>query len=527
MDLDENDFEPLSPTKDRIDISPDNTASNSRLTFFDLPEHVRTRIYTLSGLSRPCTTRIDTSWPRSYASRNNFCELEREDLRVSRQGGYYTAATTTRFCTHPEFPMVLLRVSRRVREEAAKIFLRNRFAIVLAYRSDLDYLQLSLGWAFSQLRGLHIELRPGDGRFLKMRGGMHTTAWNTWAAFCRQVKGNMRALDVFSLKCKVRIPEVADRLFDHMQGFPELLSCGIHLDPSPHDGLQAKVRQFCWKMTGRLDPPSFPFARLPKEMQLLVLEFILTNRPDPYSPRAGSSLSEGFRCLESVVTFQNRRYLRAHDVRPMMCCGTCSPSQAMCFCFSRQCAFSTTCSCFSTPLPYFLVSREFYNMARHIFYSRNVFAFVEEDPEDMLRITHSIPTSTFMQIRRLAFKFPYHHRMPYRPNAPKNEETTFLSWSVLRRFIREHFDLSKLSISIIDVGGTDTFSRTRMTSFRNQYLRKLLLSFADLKGLRDFWVFLADDPGFEEEAKAVVLGRKEADKSGVYEEDTFLYREEL
>jgi len=117
--------------------------------------------------------------------------------------------------------------------------------------------------------------------------------------------------------------------------------------------------------------------------------------------------------------------------------------------------------------------------------------------------------------------------MPYRPNAPKNEETTFLSWSVLRRFIREHFDLSKLSISIIDVGGTDTFSRTRMTSFRNQYLRKLLLSFADLKGLRDFWVFLADDPGFEEEAKAVVLGRKEADKSGVYEEDTFLYREEL
>lgn len=527
MDLDEIEDKRLSPAKDRMDTSPDNTPSNSRFTFFDLPAHIRTRIYLLSGLARPCTTRIDTSWPRNYPSRNNFCELEREDLRVSRQGGYYTAATTTRFCTHPNFPMALFRVSRQVHEEAARIFLKNRFAMLLAYRSDLDYFQVSLGWAFSRLRSLHIELRPGDGRFFKMRGGMHGTAWNTWAAFCRQVKEKMPALDVFSLKCKVRMPEVADKLFDHMQGFPGLLSCGIHFNPSPDDGLQVKVKQFCWKMTGRLDPLSFPFARLPKEMQLLVLEFLLTNRSDPYSPRAGNSLSEGFRCLESVVTFQNRRYLRAHDVRPMMCCGMCSPSQAMCFCFSRQCAFSTTCSCFSTPLPYFLVSREFYNMARHIFYSKNVFAFVEEDPEEMLRITHNIPTSTFMQIRRLAFKFPYHHRMPYRLNAQKIEETAFLSWSVLRRFIREHFDLPRLSISIIDVGGADTFSRTRMISSRNRYLRKLLLSFADLKGLRDFWVFLADDPGFEEEAKAVVLGRKEADDSRVYEEDTFLYREEL
>lgn len=521
MDLDQ----PLIHSKDQMDTSPDNASpSASRLTFFDLPEHIRTRIYLLAGLHRPCTTRIDTERQKQYPGRNNFCELDKEEPRVVRQGGYYTAGTTERDCKHPDFPMPLLQVSRRVREEAAEIFLsRNRFAMLLAYRVDLDYFQQSLGWAFNRLKGLHIELRPGDLRFLKLRGGMHTTAWNMWAAFCRQVRGNMPALSVFSLKCKVRAPEVAERLFEHMEGFPELLDCGIHFNSAYDDGLQVKVRQFCWKLTGRLDPPPFPFTRLPKEVQLLVLELLLTNRPDPYSPRAGNSISEGFTCLQSVVTFQNRRYLRAHDVRPLMCCGTCSPSQAMCFCFSRQCAFSTSCTCFSTPLPYFLVSREFYNMARHIFYTKNAFAFVEEDPEDMLRITHSIPTSTFMLIRRLVFKFPYHHRI-YR-NTSRIEETAFLSWSVLRRFIREHFDLPKLTISIIDFGSRDTFMRTRLIPTRNRYLRRLLLSFADLKGLRNFWVFLADDPGFEEEAVAVVLGKKVVDpNSRVYDEDTFLYR---
>lgn len=67
--------------------------------------------------------------------------------------------------------------------------------------------------------------------------------------------------------------------------------------------------------------------------------------------------------------------------------------------------------------------------------------------------------------------------------------------------------------------------RTRLIPTRNRYLRRLLLSFADLKGLRNFWVFLADDPGFEEEAVAVVLGKKVVDpNSRVYDEDTFLYR---
>ena len=49
------------------------------------------------------------------------------------------------------------------------------------------------------------------------------------------------------------------------------------------------------------------------------------------------------------------------------------------------------------------------------------------------------------------------------------------------------------------------------TSNRAKYLRKLVSAFADLRGLRNFRVFLADDPGFGSEARRIVLGDRAGD----------------
>ena len=229
----------------------------------------------------------------------------------------------------------------------------------------------------------------------------------------------------------------------------------------------------------------------------MVLEVLLTDRSDPYLAAADNEYG--------IVSFQDRRNDR-HVIFPLTCCESCSPVGAMCFCHSRQTSFSTSCSCFSSPLPYFLVSRGFYEDARQIFYGKNHFAFLEEDPEFMMRFWHYIPTQSFMRIRQLSFKFPLSYRNPFRLSKYL-DHSTLLPWLMLLRFIREHFDLPRLSLTLVDLGTKNAFSGST-TECRIKFMRKLLKSFVELRGLRDFRVYLADDRVYEHIAEIAVLGHR-------------------
>ncbi|KAE8353205.1 hypothetical protein BDV28DRAFT_165093 [Aspergillus coremiiformis] len=460
-------------------------------TFLDLPETVKRRILEYAGLLRPCLINITKEHTRRTLAIATDCT--RGPIRETK-GSWI--AFVDRACTHPQLPTAVFQTSRAVRDEIAPMFFGlNKFSATLYKKADLYKFSCAMLWGLEHLKYLHIDLGPSDKRFLKLNQGIHRVIINMWAAFCSLAAQRMPSLTCFSLKCRVKDLEVATRLMCAMDPFPTLSQCAIHFSQYQENDIRPVAKRSCLRLTDNLGArPPFPFLRLPKEVQLLILEQLLINRPDPYV------VASEYR--RNIITLQDRRRQRP-TIYPLTCCGTCSPLRTTCFCYSRQTAFSTSCSCFSSPTPYFLVSRGFYRDARRVFFSKNNFAFTDEDPDLVMRLLNSIPTSSFMQIRHLTFKFPSTFRTPAR-YAHRVEDAALLSWAVLRRFIREHFDISRLSLMIIDMGTKN--QNPMATPNRNKYLRKLLRAFADLRGLKDFRVYLADERLFEKDAERAVLG---------------------
>jgi endonuclease-3 len=463
------------------------------ITFFDLPKDIKIRILQYAGLLRPCLINIAfethrTKTGRGICGNGNPIRM----TRVSWTGTWVDPYNTP--CTHPAIPIQALQTCRQARTElGAFFFTENHFSIYLYGRVEYRLFCAATRWGLKHLRNLHLDLGPRENRYLKLNGSLHKTTWTVWSQFCHNSTERMPALRRFSMKCKVKDLDIASRLMRTMEPFPLLAECAFHLSNKPDDDIRPVIKRAASRLTGNLDEkPSFSFTKLPKEVQLIVLEHLLCDCSDPYLPatqrRAG------------MVGFLDRKLHRTTQF-PLACCGTCSPLRAMCFCEARQTAFSTTCSCFSSPLPYFLVSRNFYEDCRRIFFSRTIFTFVEEEPECIMRFLNTVPTSSFMQIRHLSFKFPKCWRTFHR--SAKTEEIALLSWSVLRRFIREHFDLARLSLSIVDLGTTETMPNAS----RIRYMRKMLKAFSELQGLREFRVYLAADPSFEKELERAVTSR--------------------
>ncbi|KAL4981051.1 hypothetical protein BDW66DRAFT_146821 [Aspergillus desertorum] len=465
----------------------------SGITFLDLPEHVKIRILEYAGLLRPCLIQFGTEKYRTKQVNGSRLCSNSNSLRMSRT--FWTEkwlSPYNRDCGHPPLPVGVFLASRAVREEiGALFFAENRFSINLCGRQDYNLLKLATRWGLQHIRHLHLNLGYLASRNLKLNGSYHRTIMKIWTEFCHNSSERMPALRNFSMKCKVKDVDVASRLMCIMDPFPTLLHCAFHFADTQDDDIQPVIKRAAWRLTGSLsNKPPFPFTKLPKEVQLMVLEHVLTQHLDPFLPAAERDIA--------VVGFLDRK-LRPTTGSPLVCCGTCSPVGARCFCETNQTAFSTSCTCFSSPLPYFLVNREFSDDCRRLFFAKNRFTFVEDDPESIMRFLTSIPTSSFMQIRHLSFKFPLVYRSPHKSH--RYEEAVILSWSVLRRFIREHFDLPRLFLSIVDLGTRSA------TVGRNMYMRRLLKTFTDLKGLRDFRVYLADDPSFEKELERAVIGR--------------------
>lgn len=414
-------------------------------------------------------------------------------------------------CTGRRLPMSLLQVSKDVRNEVAPLFIGiNKFASIIGTRSDLVFFKDSFGWTFQYIKNLHIDLRARDQRNLLIgvhrNEGVHRTIWRVWPEFCLTVRERMPLLRAFSLKCKVRCPEVAQRLLIYMRQFPRLQECAIHFCHLSMETIERMVKETCEYLTRRDDPKPFPFNRLPREIQLQILEYALADRSDPFAYNAGNSPSVGVPTARSVVNMQRRRYMRVLGDNPLVCCGTCSPLKTRCFCMARQTAYSTTCTCFTSPVPFFLVNKAFSQLATEVFFSNNIFLLIDDDPFTFLRITNDIPNAHLRHIHTLVLQFPRITRISSRP-AHRPSATALHSWAILRRFIRDHFNLSRLCLYLLDLG-TNVDEEVHTPFTRVQFMRALLREFGDLRGVYDFWVYLADDEDFEYEARRRVMGQR-------------------
>ncbi|KAF4172686.1 hypothetical protein CNMCM8694_001118 [Aspergillus lentulus] len=511
LDPDEESFFALFESLSTVKSSSEDQASNSKgadrgkdtttisgskkggKSLCQLPEKVKLRILEYIGLVRPCLIDITAEAHRVKQAADHTCDTR--NLFLTR-GNWSTRAG--RLCDHPRLPTEVLMVSREFREDLGALFWsHNRFSFILTNLNDWDCFFNAIDWAAEDVRYLHVEMRTWDNRFIKP--GAQRNLLRLWSRFCRYAALEMVNLRYFSLKCRVKDMAVALKIMSAMDPFPPLSQCAFHFSHTPEEDIRPVVKRNALRLTGNLgENRTFPYFDLPKEVQLIILEFLLVNHLDPYLPPGGR--------VPGIVSFIDRKSLRVNESRPLTCCGTCSPLQAACFCRARQTAYSTTCSCFSSPVRYFLVCRALYEDARRIFFTMNRFAFVEEDPDLMMGFMNSIPTSSFMLIRHLVFKFPAMHRHPAKPSHKPHEDSAMVSWSVLRRFIREHFELSRLSLTIVDLG-TRSSSWRNAAPHRNKYVRKLLEAFQDLRGLREFRVFLEDDQSYELTAERLVMGR--------------------
>ncbi|PYH64533.1 endonuclease III domain-containing protein [Aspergillus vadensis CBS 113365] len=480
----------LTPKRDavkqegpKVKVEQEMEVSKKGPTLFDLPENIRNRIFDFAALRRSCI--IDFTLERDRIKRDPpYCH--RTEFRAHRSPWLPLSR-----CYHPKLPtQVFLSCHTLRREAGAYFFSHNRFSMFLRGRADYKNFEASLQWGMEHIRYLHVDLGHKDNRTLKLAGGSHQTLLTWWAAFCKLAAIDMPNLRYFSLKCKAYEQEVVVRVMRDMDPFPSLFKCAFYFsnDQDKIYSFLPAMKRTARRLTDNLDVPPFPFMYLPRELQLMVLGHLLICRSDPCMADPVPGLI--------VLDYRDR-------LRFKSCCGTCSPVGGICFCDKTETVFSTGCTCFASPLRYFLVSREFHELARQVFWGRNKFMFVEEDPTYTMGFLSGIPTESTILVQNLTFHFPLCFRATPQTGA-RSADANLRHWAVLRRFIREHFDLARLTLKIHDQGrATSMYTMDN----RKRYLRRLLMAFTDMRGLRGYRVYLRDDRGFERQAVMAVMGR--------------------
>ncbi|KAL1984193.1 hypothetical protein VTN96DRAFT_9414 [Rasamsonia emersonii] len=496
LDLNEAmDYEEADLELDMVDsVSEDeSTGADSEtdsLNFMDLPHHVRVKIYRYAYLVRPCPIDVAKEKQR-FKSQNMLCMRNMPDLY---QEGEWNTSFYMQSCEHPPIPVSLFRVSQAVYEDAAMVFFSmNRFQLTLRNLDDLIKFKNATGSWLEYMQSINVTLRCYDGRILKSITRAKST-FNLWEKFCSLVGRHMPALKHFSFDCRVNDVETAQKVVGHLDCFHNLTDCALRFDSIANPELQEIAKKAAVEATVMRprSSPSFPFLDLPEEIQLMVLEHLLVVRWDPFVQ--SSEFAAGH------LIWVHRKEVKP---RSLYCCGTCSPNLRNCFCSLRQNAFSTNCSCFVSPMPYFLVSRHMYSLARDVFYSRNRFSFVGDDPQVMFRFLHRLPRESLSMIRHITFAFPRAHRYVIRVDRQRYESVQ-MDWSILIRFITEHFRLQCLSINIVDMGSGAPMSNASETW--TKFMREVLKGFAPLQGVRRFQAYLAEDREHETDAEKAIMG---------------------
>lgn len=144
-----------------------------------------------------------------------------------------------------------------------------------------------------------------------------------------------------------------------------------------------------------------------------------------------------------------------------------------------------------------------YALAREVFYSKNRFSFVGDDPRAMFRFLHCLPAESLSMIRHITFAFPRAHRYVIRVDR-QYYDGVHMDWSILVRFIAEHFSLERLSVNVVDMGSGAPMSPALETW--TKFMREILKEFASLQGVHRFQAYLAEDREHEIVAEKAIMG---------------------
>ncbi|KAN0066651.1 hypothetical protein V8E54_015255 [Elaphomyces granulatus] len=470
------------------------------VNFLCLPKDVRMRIYRHSNLIRPCPIDVFDERGRVKGA-STFCASQSMARRVQPRSPIENP------CHHPALPLNILRVSHAVFEDASSaLYSQNQFRLTLEKAGDFEQLMQIIKPYLHLVKSLHVDLGTYDDRILRLENISEYPIPNIlrlWEMFCDSVPQTIPGLKDFSLECRIVDGETAERVLSPMKSFPLLNRCAFCFDLLVDIKALDVARNVAYARTSMIRENSstpFRFLDLPVELQSMIMEHLLTFRWDPFLPPLPSlprKLAEG-----QIVLRRHTRQGPSH----LLCCGTCSTSTSTCFCSIRGAVFSTHCSCFTSPLPYFLVCRDMYAVAHSVFFLKNQFCLLGDDPQPMMRAVQTLSDSSLSLIRHLTFgSWTYLYDSEIRTDLLA-DPTIRLAWSILLHFLKDRLRLESVSVNFVDLGCYTTHDA--ILEWR-VYMRQVIQFFCFFRGVRNFHVFLGYDRRCETEVEETVMGPRD------------------
>ena len=236
-----------------------------------------------------------------------------------------------------------------------------------------------------------------------------------------------------------------------LEGLPKIASCSIRLGQS----LDVQLTRLSDDLMARLTQPKkaskFPFHRLPEELQEMVLchtDLIAPTHLSLHQPNR-RNIFQPIKSLKQIIDYSES------------CCLQCNDILEVCTCSVRHAARpSKMCTCWQYPSSMFLVSRDFNNKARRIFFSRNTFVFYDvprakyqyirdlesvdyEYLEGTVQLLRRIPPSSLNYMRIISLRLAYVYKSATVPTKAINN-----NWCQLASTIISQFNTSQLTIEI-------------------------------------------------------------------------------
>lgn len=470
------------------------------LSFLDLPQNIRARVFGFTDLIRECPIDLSHENVMWRVRRSPSCVRRPQDCQFHRWKplGTWMNGSNMTVCYCPNLPVSLLRVSRQIHAEAIAI-LYGQNVFKASYIEGCGYTPLTSlsapAWKF--MTSLHISLCKFDEA-----GASRQIVLEKWAALCAYIARRITPLQLdFSVACSNSVitePAVAKHVMDPIKGLPELKNCAIRLAWKRDEHLNNVAKHMSLQASGRHTAlyDAFPrFNRLPREIRLLILvKTELVVRSNEWEE------AEGIRIPTDTPEKLNLNH----------CCDQCTPSLAICCCQTRGAAYSTTCVCRRIPTPLFYVSRQMSYEATEIFYSHNTF-LMDGSITSMISFLHRLSPFALRRLRMIDIRPKYNQFKGWTDGETPHAH----DWQSLVSFMRENLSIPNLALSLdlencVDrnfllVDDLVDDDESELAWLRDT-CTEIVIPLGQLQGLRSFQVMLGRLNDYESVLEEMVLG---------------------
>lgn len=375
-----------------------------RTTFLDLPQGVREQIYDEANIGGHKFIDLNFWTIKEGAWKDHEGQpLNKLPYYVAESSRYGDDRSSF---FEKSFPVGLLRVGSRLiqAEVQARLYAHNTFAVSLLGPDGLKPLDNLGDAALRELRMLIVSLRPckcltpfcskinwGYGECGVWHRPHSDDFWNAisnlsmgthsrplgcvsrtdkitlarWQRTCARLASNTRPHQLsLYLMAEPANSRTANAILDPLRKLPVLqdavINLGTHLGNIESRSL---AREFALSVTNKLKYPGFRFLDLPLELQEQILQYTTLVDKD-FMVWDPTGRLQGWACRQHCYESSQKDWF----VDPWVFCSKDNPG-----------AFNSSCECCESPLPYFLVSKAFAEVARYVFYTRNEFRLFPRD----------------------------------------------------------------------------------------------------------------------------------------------------